>query len=529
MKVLFVERVVEYIDPMNVELLSALAHREGHATFLSILQEDDLERELKRIQPDVVAFSAKTGEHRHYLKAAETVKAFSKSIVTVMGGPHCTFFPEIIEDDYVDVIGSGECDYAWPQLLKVLETGKKADDIPNIFTKENWFGRFKAMAPDQRRHHLGPRVSDLDGLPFLDRELVYRRTHLENFPMRSHMASRGCPFECTYCFEPQFNLLYRGKGGVYHRYSVQRLCAELKEMKERWPTQFIKFYDDMFFIQKTVDPWLEEFAEVYPREVGVPFFCLTRCNILTEAHVALLKKAGLHSTTMSIEAGNEYIRDKVIKRHMTREEILRAFKLCDKYGIVTFANTILGIPVRSEIMKAHGKTAIDYDIDSLDLNLECKVVFGEFTTAFPYPGCELADYVIKNGWFKKEDFDRLHTSYQSESPFNCFTDKEKLQMNNLSLLGTVCLLFPWLRNVTVKHLINWRLTRLYFVIYYLTKGYLTTFKVYPMKLAVWNVLRNIVRSFKIEAQKHAPGQRLYRKPRIRTGPTTPMLGGAPKL
>lgn len=529
MKIMFVERIVEYIDPMNVELLSALARRGGHATFLCILQEDDLEQELRRIKPDVVAFSAKTGEHSIYLEAARAVKRFSKSILTVMGGPHCTFFPEIIEEESIDVVGSGECDYAWPLLLDAYQSNRSMDAIPNIFTKGNWFGGFKAMSPDQRRHHLGPRVSDLDGLPFLDRELVYRRTHLRDFPMRSHMTSRGCPFECTYCFEPRFNLLYQGKGKVYQRYSVQRLCEELKEMKERWPTQFIKFYDDMFFVQKTVDPWLEEFAEVYPREVGLPFFCLTRCNVLTEAHVSLLKRAGLHSMTMSIEAGDDYIRDRVIKRHMTRTEILHAFHLCEKYGIVTFANTILGIPVRPEIMKAQGKTAIDYDIESLDLNIESKVVFGEFTTAFPYPGCELADYVTENGWFKKEDFDQLHTSYQSESPFNCFTEKEKLQMNNLSLLGTVCLVLPSLRNVTVNHLINWRLTRLYFLFYYLTKGYLTTFKVYPMNLAFLNVLRNIVRSFRIEAHKHAPGKHIYRKTKIRASTTTPMLGGAPKL
>jgi len=44
MKVLFVERDVEYIDPMNVQLLSALAKRRGHSTFFTILSEDDLKQ-----------------------------------------------------------------------------------------------------------------------------------------------------------------------------------------------------------------------------------------------------------------------------------------------------------------------------------------------------------------------------------------------------------------------------------------------------------------------------------------------------
>ena len=529
MKILFVERIIEYIDPMHIELLSALARREGHTTFLAILQENDLAAEFRRVKPDVVAFSTKTGEHIYQLQAAEMIKKISPATPTVIGGPHCTFFPEIVEHPAIDFVGSGECDYAWPELLQALDRGAATAAIKNIFSKENWFGRFRAATAPIRNQHLGSRVSDLDGLPFFDRELVYNRTHLRDFPMRAFMSSRGCPFECTYCFEPKFNQIYQGKGAVFQRYGVKRLCAELKELKERWPVQFIKFYDDLFFVKKTVDPWLLEFAEIYPREVGLPFFCLTRCNLLTEEILLLLKRAGLHSLTMSIESGNQYIRDSVIKRHMTREEILYAFGLCQKHGIVTFANTILGIPVRPEIMAQHGKTAIDYDIESLDLNLECKVTFGEFGTVYPYPGCELADYVVQNGWFAPEDFDRLHTSYQAESPLNCFTDREKRMQNNLALLGTVCLAFPRLRNLTVNHLIKWRLTKLYFVLYYLTKGYLNIFKVYPMRFTFYNFCKTLIRSFRIEIKKHSPGKRLYQKTKTRAATTTEMLGGAPKL
>ena len=62
MKILFVMVKEDYIDPMNVELLSALAKLEGAETFLNVLEHNDLRSELKRIRPDVVAYSAKTGE-----------------------------------------------------------------------------------------------------------------------------------------------------------------------------------------------------------------------------------------------------------------------------------------------------------------------------------------------------------------------------------------------------------------------------------------------------------------------------------
>lgn len=529
MKILFVPRTVEYIDPMNIQLMSALARRAGHTTYLSIMAQDDLEQDIKRVKPDIVALSSITGGVSHYLKAAELSKKISPNIITVMGGPHCTFFPEVIEDPHIDFVGSGECDDAWPNLLKAIENNSDVNNIMNIFTKENWFKRFKLFGEIGRRQHLAGRTTNLDALPFFDRELIYNHTHLGEFPMLSFMSSRGCPFECTYCFEPKFNKIYAGKGPIFNRLSVPRLCAELKETIARWPKQFVKFYDDLFFVKREVDPWLEEFAEVYPREVGLPFFCLTRCNILTEDVLKLLIKAGLHSLTMSIEAGNDYIRNDVIKRHMTREQILDAFGLCNKHGVVTFANSILGIPIKKEIMAKQGKTAIDYDIESLDINIKAGVHFAEFGTVYPYPGCELTEYVTKNGWFSPIDFDKLHISYAAESPLNCFTPQEKLMQNNLAMLGTVCVAFPWMRNLTVNHLIKWRLSKLYFLMYFLTKGYLNIFKVYPMKFSAKNLAKNLIRSLRFEWKKRAPGKKLYQKPKINNMTTNQMLGGSSKI
>jgi radical SAM superfamily enzyme YgiQ (UPF0313 family) len=549
MKVLFVERDVEYIDPMNIQLLSALAKQRGHATFLTILSRDDLEADVKRIKPDVVAFSAKTGEHTTYFRANALAKSKSRSIFTIMGGPHPTFFPGLILTQDFDAIGVGECDDGWQELLDALEAGRSIDSIPNIVTKASASKvlRAKEKAPELVRiagaamsarpeydlevdpAFLKPRRTFLDDLPFYDREIVYRKTHLERFPLRSFMSSRGCPFQCTYCFEPKFNAMYSGKGPIFNRYSVKRLCAELKELKERWPTQFIKFYDDMFILNRKVDAWLEEFADVYPREVGLPFFCLTRCNILTKENLAALKRAGLHSLTMSIEAGNEYVRNEIVKRHMTLQQIHEAYDLCYKEGIVTFANTILGIPVRKDVMDSCGKTAMDYEIESLDLNIRCRVTYAEFPVLHPYPGCELTDYAIKNNFFDG-DFDRLFYSYQAESPFSCFTLKEALIQKNLSLLGPICVMFPnarWLRDLTVKVLIKLPLTRLYFFPWYLAKGYLNIFRLYPLKLSLWNLLMNLVYSIKRDWWKHSPSKFLYRTRRRLDRPTTRTLGGPP--
>ena len=118
-----------------------------------------------------------------------------------------------------------------------------------------------------------------------------------------------------------------------------------------------------------------------------------------------MKRAGLHSLTMSIEAGNEYVRNTIVKRHMKQAQIEAAYDLCWENEVVTFANTILGIPVRKDVMAQQGKTAIDYDIESLDINIRCRVTYADFPVLHPYPGCELSEYAVKNGFFDG-DFDK---------------------------------------------------------------------------------------------------------------------------
>ncbi len=59
---------------------------------------------IKEIEPDSVGFSIMTSQHISALKTASFIKRnIDKSILTIFGGPHCTFMPEIIKDKSVDI------------------------------------------------------------------------------------------------------------------------------------------------------------------------------------------------------------------------------------------------------------------------------------------------------------------------------------------------------------------------------------------------------------------------------------------
>jgi len=481
MKILFVIKDVEYIDPMGIMLLSAMAKGRGHTTAVCVLADRDLKEKVRAFAPDVAAFSAKTGEHKYYIAANAVIKDIDKGIFTVIGGPHATFFPELIERYPFDALCVGEGDDAWPELLDAVEKKTSFDEIPNIVTKKNYVKGRPPVVRERRR--------TLDDLPFLDRDLFYSTTRLGRFPMRSFMVSRGCPYKCTYCFNHKYNMFYKGNGTLGSRMSVGRVIAELKDLKARWPTQFIKFYDDIFVMKD--DVWLDEFSVRYKEDIGLPFHCLMRANLLTEPILLKLKNAGLASLSMSIESGNDRVRNDVLKRNMTKETMTAAFDLCSKHGVPTFSNTIFAIP----------GTGLTEDIESLDLNLRCKVTFGEFPLFFPYPETELAKYAIAQGAFDG-NFDNLHMSYQSTSPLTCFTKEEKLMQRNLSLLATVCLWAPSTRNFVVKRLIKLPLTRLYFLAYYIVKAFLIKERIYPMRFSLVDTIRGAYESFILERFKH---------------------------
>lgn len=567
MKVLFVMVREENIDPLNIELLSALAKREGHETFLNVLEHRDLEKQVAAVRPDLVAYSAKTGESNVMFRVNESLrKRFGDGFQSIMGGPHPTFnharmrllgedlpavprakgHPLPAEETHLDYLAVGEADESWPRFLNALAAGNGVDSVPGIVTRAN---RRADGTVDVRE-----RTNFLDDLPFLDRDLVYERTQLKHFGMRTFIATRGCPYPCTYCFNAKFNELYKKKGKTINRYGVDRLLAELLDIKERHGAQFIKFYDDMFTFR--ADDWLVEFSEKYPKVIGLPFHCLTRCDVVQKDPrvLELMKTAGLHSITMSIESGNDFIRKHVFRRSMNEDAIRFAFDLCHKMGIRTFSNTILAVPapvipkvadprfeekagelvghlekhfrIKTEPLRAtlgDGGAplapakrkeladqlyalglrfdAIDYDVESIDINVDCKVVSGEFVQLSPYPGTPLTDYTIEIGAFDG-DFEKLSETFQSESPFTCFTEEEKLQQLNLSFLGTLLLVFPRFRNLAIDHLKKKRWTRLYFLLYFVVRGYVLGMRIYPMQYTLGKLLRRARASFTRELMKH---------------------------
>lgn len=418
MRVLFVISDIFLGEPIGVLQLSAIVKAEGHQSRLLPLRQQALAAALDREEPDLVAYSTMSPETALFAAADEVVRAWGgrrgRRPLRVMGGPHPTFFPEILEELDLDAICVGEGDRALPALLRRAEGGEGLEGIPNLIPRGG------SLAGMQREL-----IQDLDRLPFLDKAAYFEAMPAyRSLALRSFMSSRGCPYDCTYCYNHAARALFRGCGPLVRRQSVSRVLAEVRQVIERYPpVRFVKFSDDTF--AHRVDDWIREFAERYPQEIGLPFYCLMRSNTLTEEMAALLRGAGCRSIGMSVESGDERVRNEVLRRGLTDAVVIRSFALARRHGIKTYGNTLLAIP----------GTTLEDDLASFRFTRRLRMTVPTFGIFNPYPKTALAEYAVRLGVL--DPGHGLDHQYGLMTPLTSYTPAEKRQQLSLMYLGTL--------------------------------------------------------------------------------------------
>jgi radical SAM superfamily enzyme YgiQ (UPF0313 family) len=347
----------------------------------------------------------------------------------VFGGPHPTFFPEMIEESGVDAICVGEGEGALLELVENLATGRSISKIENLWVKTNG---------EITRNPVRPLIQDLDKLPLPDHEL-FRRAIPNRIWYACVLTGRGCPYNCTYCFNHAFRELYRGKGKYIRRRSVDNVIRELRDLKKHPCYRFVKFADDTFTLQHD---WLEEFCPRYQEEIGLPFSCLTRANHVNPKILQMLKAAGCYKITLGLEAGDDTVRNDILKRNMSKEELLQAAAWIKEQGIYLQTGNMLGIPGGS----------LEADFETLRLNLQCGTDYSGVTLLQPYHRTEMYEHAKSLDMI--DPAPRVDgSSYRGISMLRFKSDKEKVMTENLQKLFPFVVSFPWLYPV-VKYLIR---------------------------------------------------------------------------
>jgi len=424
MRILYMQK-----DPfvnMGVTQLVACTNEGGHDSHLIIENaESNLRRAIRRIDPDVIAFSVTTGLHLWALQQAHLVKAWFPEVTTIFGGMHATFYPEMIEGDVVDVVCRGDGEDALVEYMDALEHGRDPTGIRNLWIKDD--------AGVIYRNPMRPLEQNLDRYPFPDRTVYDRYPFVKNQKIEGFITGRGCPDNCSFCFHVGLKKIMKGLGTYSRRKSIEYVIREIEDFLSKYPLRRLVFRDDTFIVG--YDDYVKPLLAEYRKRIGIPFSVLIRADYMTEESVRDLAESGCFAVKMGVESGNEYMRNKIMHKHLSNEEILQCMGWLKKYGIMVQTSNILGSP---------GET-LDSAWETLEFNAELAPEHAWCSLIQPYPGTTIQDLVMKDGMLPPGfDSDEFEQSYFMTTPVDV---ENKREITNLQKLFPLAVRYPWLAPV----------------------------------------------------------------------------------
>jgi hopanoid biosynthesis associated radical SAM protein HpnJ len=311
------------------------------------------------------------------IRLAQKIKDVNPKIKIAFVGPHVSVLPEqsLKQCSAIDFVVRKEFDHT----IVEYANGKPLSEILGISYRQN----------DGVVHNADrPVIQDLDALPHVTdiyrRDLDVTRYNVPFllYPFVSLYTTRGCPAQCTFCLWPQTL-----SGHPWRKRSTDDVAREMAKAKEYWPNVREFFFDDdTFNIQKART--IELCEKLKP--LKLTWSCTSRVTTDYETLKAM-KEAGCRLLIVGYESGDQQIL-KNIKKGATVERALQFTKDCHKLGLVIHGDFIMGLP---------GETHQTID-NTIQFAKALDVETIQVSVAHAYPGTELYDYAVKNGFMANE-------------------------------------------------------------------------------------------------------------------------------
>ena len=169
MKILLVCKS-KLMENLGIMYLSAVAKQAGQECKICDINEASIMAKLWR--PDVIGYSIMTGDQKIFTDLNDQIFEWwpvkQKAPTVIVGGPHPTFYHEDFDiNDNINIIFKGEAENEFSELL----------DSKN-------------------------RYPNIDSIPWPD------RTDFPGMKIRDFIASRGCPNNCSYCYNDRWAKMF---------------------------------------------------------------------------------------------------------------------------------------------------------------------------------------------------------------------------------------------------------------------------------------------------------------------------------
>jgi radical SAM superfamily enzyme YgiQ (UPF0313 family) len=248
---------------------------------------------------------------------------------------------------------------------------------------------------------------DLNQYPFPDRSLLINEKVYSSEDMGLIMASRGCPYSCTYCATQTNRVNFR---------SSDHIVDEIINVKQKYGTIQFTFKDDSFTVNHNL---VEDLCQkLINNKLKITWECNTRVNLINEKLLRLMIKAGCNFIKVGIESGSEKILNRM-KKGITHEQIKQASKLFKKVGIHWTGYFMIGVP---------GETQSDIQ-KTINFLYKIKPDFACIGVYEPFPGTAMFDEGINKNLIKP---DMSYNDFFNTLPNNYYKKDPKVQTEKIS-------------------------------------------------------------------------------------------------
>ena len=328
---------------------------------------------------DVIATGGLSVQYHSIRSIITTAKKHKHNIITTVGGGYITSSPELaleaMPEIDIGMIGEGEITIC--ELIKTLVENKPLENVRGII--------FRSL--DEKQHLIKTArrepIADLDSIAFPDYEgfdfgstLKYSPVNYGIYNKRAAVliTSRGCPYNCTFCFHPQ--------GDGYRVRSLDNVFSEIDWLVKKYDIKSVLILDELFGGN---NQRLKDFCRRI-KEYKLQWWVETRVQFATIENLTLMKESGCVQILLGIENVNESIL-KSMKKHITLEQIEAALSNAYQVGISAPGVLIFGDPL--ETMET-ANISIKWWKEHPEYNIM-------LTTMQVYPGSAIWDFAIKKG------------------------------------------------------------------------------------------------------------------------------------
>ncbi len=333
-----------------------------------------------RKEPICVGITSMTGPQiQNGLEASRLVRQHG-NIPVVWGGIHATLLPEqTLQNESVDIVVQREGEETFFELVQALENGKDLAQVKGIWYKEDGETKSTGQRP----------LIDLNQQPPLSYHLVDMKQYMVNVFGEGHISfetSRGCPFQCTYCYN---STVYKGR---WRGLTVDETIRRIKLLIEEYGVKGILFSDDNFFGNKKraleiLRRIAEENLGVLLSKIDVHVSMLSR---LTDSEMRLIRRSGCKMVMMGIESGSPRML-KIMKKRMRIPELIEVNKRLRKFDIMPHYFFMMGFPTETEEDLAKTMSL------KMRLSSDNRHAVPRFNIYTPFPGTELFNLSVENG------------------------------------------------------------------------------------------------------------------------------------